>query len=55
MEYQILCSTIKTTGIDSLTKSANEGEWIVKQNKSKKKQDQFGKINRFGKLSWNLI
>jgi hypothetical protein len=30
--------------------SANEGEWIVKKNKSKKKQDQLGKVNRFGMI-----
>ena len=38
------------TGINSPTKSTNEGEWIVMKNKSKKKQDRFGKIHRFGKI-----
>ena len=42
----------KSSGINSHTKRTKEDEWIVMISKSKKKQHQFGeinKINRFGK------
>ena len=37
------------------TTETNEGVWSIMKNKTKKKQDQFGKTNMFGNKGYSLI
>ena len=51
VQHARLIDTTKTTGVSRALKPTGYIEWVDKVNKSKKKQDQFGEINKMNRLS----
>ena len=50
VQHVRLVDTNQTTGVNSPTRSPNEGECIVLKKTPNKEQDQVGKTNRFCKI-----